>query len=457
MTRRLVIAMVALAAVVAVALAIPLALIVDNGARIEFVSGLERDTLITASKLSSQEPLQWQSTVDATAEATGARVVVVDSNGTLVADSDRSDVDRSFDRTELTEALSGNLASDVRYSQTLQQDLRYVAAPVVQGGTITAAVRLSLPEAEVTAIVNRTRLTLLLFVVSVMAAAALLAWILATSISAPLRNLARVAEDLPDDLSLRAAPAGPREVRGIATALNRTAERLGALISRQQRVAADASHHLKTPLTGIRLRLEAIEDTAAEDRVRREAAAATAEVDRLHRRIDQVLALARADAGATITVCDVAAVVSARCAEMASIAAGRGLVIDLTIDEGPHEARAATGAVESIIDELISNALDYASTRIVVSVHGSNEAVSPTDAVGPGEVVVQVEDDGPGIPEGEHELVFARFTRGTAAVPGGSGMGLALVRELARASGGDAAVAAADSAGCRIVVTLPRP
>lgn len=448
MTRRLVIAMAALVAVVAVALAVPLAVIVNNDSRTIFVAGLENDTLRTASVLASQPPAEWQVTVDATAARTGARVLVVDTDLVLVADSDRTGVDRTFDRPEITAALAGNLASDVRYSQTLQQELRYVAAPVVQAGEVVAAVRLSLPESEVADVVARTRLTLIIFVVAVVIAAGLVAWLIAASIAAPLRRVAEVAEDLPDDLSLRASADGPAEVRSIATALNRTAARLGELISRQQRVAADASHHLKTPLTGIRLRLEAIEDTASDDDVRREAAAAMAEVDRLHRRIDQMLALARADAvdGAEAVVMDVATVVAERCAEFDPVARERGLVISVHVPDEPVTARAPLGAVERAADEVLSNALDYARTSIIVSVSAS-----------PDGAVVTVSDDGRGVAPEDRDRIFERFVRGSDAVAGGSGVGLAIVRELARAAGGDAVAEVADSGGCRIRVMWPRP
>lgn len=446
MTRRLIIAMAALVAVVAVALAVPLALIVERDSRTIFVAGLENDTLTTASVLASQPPADWQSTVDATAASTGARVVVVDTDRVLVADSDQSGVDRTFDRPEITAALNGNLASDVRYSQTLQQDLRYVAAPVVQAGEVVAAVRLSLPESDVSDVVARTRFTLIGFVIAVVVAAGLVAWLLAASIAAPLRRVAEVAEDLPDDLSLRASPDGPAEVRSIATALNRTAARLGDLIARQQRVAADASHHLKTPLTGIRLRLEAIEDTASDDDVRLEAAAAMAEVDRLHRRIDQMLALARADSadGDEGVITDVASAVAECCAQFEPVARERGLVIVVQVPDRPVPARAPLGAVERATDEVLANALDYARTAITVNV----------SAVRAG-AIVTISDDGPGIPEGDRERIFERFVRGSAAVPGGSGVGLAVVRELARASGGDAVAEVADAGGCRIAVTWP--
>ena len=227
MTRRLVLAMSLLVAVVAIALAVPLVIVVGTDQRAAFVADLEVDTLSAASLLSSEPTSQWASTAEAIAAQSGARVVVVDVDRNLIADSDDSDLDRSFDRPEINAALEGELSSDVRSSVTLGQDLRFVAAPVVQDLGIVAAVRLSLPESIVDEEVRETAQWLIVFVFCVVVAAGLVAWLLARSISSPLNRLAGVALELPEDLRLRADEStGPVEVRAVARALNSTALRL---------------------------------------------------------------------------------------------------------------------------------------------------------------------------------------------------------------------------------------
>ncbi len=445
MTPRLVAAMAGLVALVAVALAIPLSAIVDSDEREMFIARLEIDALSTASLLASQPTSAWESIALSAAERTGARVVVVDGDRRLIADSDLTDLDRSFDRAEIDQALDGFLASDVRFSQTLGLNLRYVAAPVVQDEQIVAAVRLSLPNSVVDDVVNRTRLALALFVAAVVVAAALLAWVLAYSIATPLRRVADVADDLSDDLQVRADEgSGPREVRSVARALNRTAGRLAGLLQRQERVAEDASHHLRTPLTGVRLRLEAIEDTAQQEAVQREATAAIAEVDRLTRRIEQVLALARSDAGSDIVRVDLLEIVQDRVASASARAKVEGIRFDLDVASGVDRVMAGEGAIARVIDEMIGNALNYARSMIRVT-------VQQVDA----RVQMCVDDDGPGVNESECESIFERFTRGSQSIPGGSGLGLALVRETARSSGGDAWAQRSDLGGLRVCTTWP--
>jgi signal transduction histidine kinase len=437
--------MTAVAALVAVALAVPMVLLVASDQRSAFVSQLEVETLAAASVLASQPQSAWPDTVEDISAQAAARVVVVDDSLVLVADSDNTGLDRSFDRPEVQSALEGSLTSSVRFSDTLGADLRYVAAPVVKDERVVAAVRLSLPETAVTDAVRRTELWLGVFVIAVVLAAALVAWLLARSIAAPLEDVADIARVLPEDLDLRAEEGrGPKEVRDVATALNSTAGRLGDMISRAQRVAADASHHLRTPLTSIRLRLEAIEDTADDPRIRGEAAAATAEVDRLTRRIDQVLALAKSDASTLGAVnSDASLLVADRIAAADPLAVERNVVIESNI-EPDLVVRTLPGLVGRSVDELLGNALAYARSRVIVSLAPSADLV-----------ILRVEDDGPGVSESDRGRIFERFARGSAANPGGSGLGLALVSEGAVASGGSVRAERSAMGGLAVIVGWP--
>ena len=445
MTRRLVLAMTTLAGLVAIALAIPLASIAATNVRSAFIAQLEIDTLGTASVLASQPISEWAETVRIASERTGARVVVVDTDRVLIEDSAQTPLDRAFDRPEVDQALAGSLNSDVRPSATIGTELRYVAAPVVQAMDVVAAVRFSLLEDEVDAQVTRTQLWLVAFVIAVVVAAGLLAWLIARSIAGPLNRLSDVAAALPDDLALRASEAdGPPEVRAVARVLNSTAERLAGILQRTERVAADASHHLRTPLTGVRLRLEAIEETTSQADVRKQAMAATAEVDRLTRRIEQVLALARSDARTgLVESTDATAVARDRVSQAELIADDRGLTLDASIGAG-IVVSCGVGTFARVLDELLSNAYSYATSRIRVELRGGPDAVRLT-----------VEDDGPGIAEVEREAVFDRFVRGSGSVPGGSGLGLALVREAARGVGGDAVASRSTLGGLRVDVSWP--
>jgi signal transduction histidine kinase len=434
-----------LAAGVALALAIPMGIVISQDQHSAFISQMQVDTLSTSVALSAQPETQWQNTADKVSVKTGARVVVVNVDSALIADSDLSGVDRSFNRPEITQALAGTVTSDERLSVTLGTDLRYVAAPVVKLGKIVAAVRLTLPEYEVTNVVRKTQFALTAFVLAVMFFAALVAWLIARSIAAPLSRVAEVAEHLPDDLSLRADERdGPVEVQAVSRALNITAERLTGILERTQAVAADASHHLKTPLTGVRLRLEAIEEISNQEDVRTEAVRATAEVDRLTHRIDQVLALARTDSGEFLQGrCVASEVIADRVEEASVIADERGLILETSIDAN-LEVQISQAPLAAVMDELLGNAFNYAKSVVKVTLTTQGNMA-----------VLEVEDDGPGLAIAEMSVVFNRFVRGTSAKLGGSGLGLALVRETARACGGDAIAMPSELGGLVIRTTWP--
>ncbi len=438
--------MTTLVAVIALALAIPLGLAISNYERESFISSLEFDTLTTASVMSSEPYVDWQATADTTAERTGARVVVVNSNLTLIADSDSSGVDRMFDRPEIEAALAGELASDVRPSVTLNDDLRYVAAPIVQNFKVVAVVRLSLSESAVDSEVLIAELWLIAFVASVIVAAGLVAWLLSRSIARPVDALTEVVEQLPQDLSIRADENhGTKEIRQAANALNATASRLEGLLSRTQRVAADASHHLRSPLTGVRLRLEAISDVSQDPEITLNANEAIAEVDRLAHRIDQIMLLTRSDSGIlNLRTESLSRIVQERLESAKVIAQEKGVEIIAEMED--CSVIVPAGTCSRIIDELLGNALKYAASEIQVSV--------TTDAT---YATLTVSDNGQGLPAGEDLThIFQRFYRASNSTPGGSGLGLALVQESARMAGGDAySERGTDGTGLVLKVRLP--
>lgn len=441
MTRRIVIAMALVAATVAIALAVPLALIVARDQRAAFVASLETRTLATAAALGAAPATSWAEIADNVAQQSGARVVVIDANSILVTDSAGVDEDRAFDRPEVQTALEGSMASGVRASQTLGSDLRYVTAPVIEGGSVVAAVRLSMPDDEVSAAILRTQLWLAVFTGAVVIAASLFAWFISRAMVRPLARVAHVAQELSTDLGQRADEVrGPSEVRDVATALNATASRLGTLLHGAQRVAADASHHLRTPLQGVRLRLEAIEELAERPDIQANATAAIEEVDRLARRIDQVLALARSDVDTTPVNSDLARVVTERIAAAAPIL--QPFEVTARIDPNVN-VRALPGSIARTIDELIGNAAQYAKAHIDIEVRLDGQFGR-----------LDVRDDGPGIQASALASVFERFVRGPGARPGGSGLGLALVKEGAEAVGGSAWAESCPEGTC-IVVRWP--
>ena len=180
----------------------------------------------------------------------------------------------------------------IRHSVDLGGDLLVVASPVLADRQVVGTVRLSQPMAAVDARVRRSWEAIAAVAAVVAIVGLAVAWGLATSLARPLHSLAGTAERLGQgDLSARAEAAGPPDVAAVAVELNRMAAELTALLDAQREFVANASHQMRTPLTGLRLRLEALATGPPPDP---EAELALREVDRMSDLVADLLVLARA-------------------------------------------------------------------------------------------------------------------------------------------------------------------
>ncbi len=436
MTRRISLAMTLLTGLLVIAMSIPLVVVFRSYQYDRLSLGLERDALVISGDLGSIPPAQWPALVNSYESRTGVRVTVVDAQSKVLTDSEGATVGSDFQRTEMASALKGGIAAGVRYSTTLSTELRYVAVPIKDGSQVIGAVRLSVPETEVQQDVRALVYALITILALVLIAALLASWGLARALSRPLARLTDGAARVGENPSARVGNVkGPREVQNVADALDETAGKLDAMLDRSRAVAADASHHLRTPLAAMRLRLETIADTAGSPETVAQAEAAMLEVDRLTRRVDQVLALATAETAAENVIVDVGESAHTRTIDWEGLASERG--ITLLCDYVAAPVRTPIGEVERILDELVGNALDYAQSQVRIDVTDDGQRVR-----------LEVRDDGPGIPPDERERVFTRFTRGSQSIPGGTGLGLALVRQAALASGGDVKIVDSETGAC---------
>ncbi len=383
------------------------------------------------------------------ARAVRGRVLIVDEEGTLLADSSPTSRPGAAyaSRPEIAAALRGEVTQTRRRSQTLGTELLATAAPVIERGRARGAVRVTQGVTSVNRAVRRSWVGLgaiggLVLVLGLVAGA-----LIARRIARPIVRLEQAAGSVAaGNLEVRARVEGSTEQRALARTFNSMTERLSTLLAAQRDFVADASHQLRTPLSGMRLRLEEARADAVEPGQRAELDAALVEADRLAEIVNDLLELSRAGEGgrpAATTEPEAAARRAAARFSGPAEAAGCALSVVVSAADPPTPVVGHPADLDRILDVLIENALAYApGAGIELTAAGCE---------------IRVRDHGPGIEPSESETVFERFHRGAAgrSGPPGTGLGLAIARDLARRWGGDVTLEPAPGGGAHAVVRLP--
>ncbi|HEX5586165.1 MAG TPA: ATP-binding protein [Acidimicrobiia bacterium] len=474
MKRRLLWSYLSITAFVLLVLEIPLGVSYANSVQRRITSDLQHDAFALAIR--TQEPLDSLATSPASLghlqtlardyhASAGGRVVIVDAEGHAVADSDRAaaldEVGAApafANRPEVAAALGGAQVSGQRWSRTLDADLLYVALPVASADGIQGAVRITFPASVIGDRIREIWLLLAATGGVVLGIVFLVSQLLARSITRPLGDLQGAAGQLgAGHLSVRAeVPRGPVELTDLAESFNATAARLEQLVNAQRGFVADASHQLRTPLAALRLRLEILESDVS-GAVADDLDGALAEVERLSRLVDALLALARAEQARSVPVpVSLDDVVAGRCEAWDAFAAERHVRVESVVTGNPW-ALATPGRLEQVVDNLLNNALEVAP---------QGSAVRLTASAGIDRVTLVVSDEGPGMTPEERARAFDRFWQSGVARRDGRpnghfGLGLAIVRELVVGDGGDVTLEPAhvgheDSPGLAVTVLLRR-
>ncbi len=478
MTRRLLASYLLITALVLVVLEVPLGLFFQQGELDRLTADTERDAtvLITAYEddLEARAPVDPGPAQRYTVQ-TGVRVVVVDRLGAAVVDTG-NETGRDFStRPEFMAALAGDRATGTRFSTDLDTELLYVALPVASGGVVHGAIRLTLDTEQVTARIQRFWWGLAGIAALVLAMVIAVGWATARSISRPILQLQETALRFSGgDLSVAEPIVGaPPEIERLDEAMTTMARRLDRLLSQQRSFVADASHQLRTPLTALRLRLENLEATTADQNVGDEIAATIDETDRLTALVNDLLQLATAERPSIPMTVPIVDIVAERVGTWTALAEQSNVVLSLATHCGEHTtAVAVPGAIEQMLDNLIDNAIAAIdSGRPPVDPAAVDPAavdpaavdparVSVVIAADPSSVSLQVVDDGPGLDPGDRLHAFERFWRGAAPAAGprppGSGLGLSIVKGLADASGATVALGSNTDGGLTVTVVFRR-
>ncbi|MBA4864330.1 HAMP domain-containing histidine kinase [Streptomyces sp. PSKA54] len=460
MTYRLLRSYLTLAALVLVALVWPLGHFYIRSEQTRAIASLEHDAEALAAF--ADHLIETDSTdrlprlARENAARTGGRVVVVDSTGRLFAawpPLEPGEAAGLSTRPEIATALRGGSRAGVRRERSRRGELVHLAVPTRPGPAVRGAVRLTVPGSSVDGNSGRVWGFLALVGAAVLALAAVAAVALARWIGRPVRYLEETAARIAaggDLVVPERTVSGPPELRRLTETLRTTARRLQYLLTAQGAFAGEASHQLRTPLAALRLRLENLERDVA-PRSLPDWEAALTETDRLARTTETLLAMARLDeASLEPEPLDLDAAVARHVRTWAPLAAESG--VRLTASGGPvGRVWAVPGGVEQVLDNLLANAVRAAPPGSTVVVH--RLARRPRRGLPP-IVELHVVDQGPGLDAAQRERAFDRFWRAPDAPKGGTGLGLPLVRQLARASGGEALLLPAPGRGLDATVVL---
>ena len=192
------------------------------------------------------------------ADSVSGRVLVVDGKGNVLADSAGSgELGTDYSRRpEIAAALRGDAFQRARHSDTLSTDILATAVPILRSGRPNGAVRVTQSVAAVHRAVRRTLGGLALIAGVVLALGLLAGLVIARQIARPMRRLTLAAREIAHgDLDHRAPVEGSAEQRSLAQSFNEMTDKLARAVATEKRFVADASHQLRTPLTGLRLRL----------------------------------------------------------------------------------------------------------------------------------------------------------------------------------------------------------
>jgi signal transduction histidine kinase len=349
-------------------------------------------------------------------------------------------------RPEIATALNGRPSQGTRHSDSLDEDLLYTAVPIVRASRPAGVVRVTQSVDEVQHEVRTDVIALVGVGVVALLLGLGVAWLLAGSLARPLRGLARAARRVAGgDLDARARVEGSAEQREVASSFNEMTGRLARALRAQQEFVANASHQLRTPLTGLRLRLEAAAHKARDPDVARELEAAERETERLARLLAELLTLARERERPEAVAIELAEVAEAARERWEAPAEMSGHALEVR----PGERAVVASSREDlgvILDNLVENALDYSPPQTTVTIEwGASDYA-----------YLAVLDQGPGVEPDERDRVFERFYRGEAArATAGTGLGLAVVEALARRWGGEVSLDNRREGGARVEVRLP--
>lgn len=395
--------------------------------------------------------------VERSLAGTNIRGVVTNASYTVLYDTNGESelIGKVFMRDVLKRALDGEQAD---ITTTTDQNMRLisVAVPVEVGGEIMGGVYLAESINTIDETIYSTRTSLIVFSVLIIVLVGMLSLGMSYIITSPMEEFKNVAKEISKgDFSKRLEVRGHSEIAQMAETLNYMCDELGLLEEKRRKFVSDASHELKTPMAGVKLICDSLVSAENLDpaMVKEFLSDMSDEVDRLTRIVERLLVLTKLDAGDVelkLEETDIKMLINQVVKKLTPIATSKDIVIYTNYHDYDFQPILLDyDKIYEAIYNISDNAIKYSPEGGFVHI----DVTADSDYL-----TIQIEDNGPGIPEEERDRVFERFYRlddSRARDTGGTGLGLAITKEAVLMHGGAIDVRNASDIGSIFTVILP--
>lgn len=427
----------------------------------QIIANAMRDPIQRGGEQESSGGRSINNLVASYAQDTDARVTLLDPQFNVLQSSEASVPLRSEENyPELTAARAGGEHFDIRWDDESRAERLFVAAAASDDRQyVIGLIQLSVPMAPIYAKIQRTWLDLIMIGGAVLLVTVLASFVLARQIAVPVQHLTITSEEIAQGhLDERVAPSGPDEIRRLGLAFNSMAERVQEMLSRQREFVDNAAHELRSPLTGLRLRIEMLQSHGKDnaDLTQRYLGQMEHEVGYLQRLVDHLLMLASVEEKRTPAprvALDIAPLLYQVVDEVSVLAQQARVAVQSDVPAHLPCVQANPEQMSIVLRNLLDNAVKYTSAGGTITIGTQVEG---------NQLAIRIADTGSGIPTEALPHIFDRFyrvnaarSRSSALDPGGAGLGLALVQAIVQAHEGRIEVASQVGQGSTFTVYLP--
>ncbi|MDD6762797.1 MAG: ATP-binding protein [Clostridiales bacterium] len=400
--------------------------------------------------------LRFEDIITRSLAGTNIRGVITNNSYTVLYDtnSEAAMTGKVFMRSVLKRALDGEQA-DLMFNSDSGKTAT-VAVPVENGTEIIGGVYLAENVSSINDTISAIKTSLIVFCVMIVFVLGILSIGVSYIITQPFSEFTEVAKAISKgDFSRRASVKGMNEIAEMGRALNYMCDELNELDEKRKNFVSDVSHELKTPMAGIKLLCDTLVEAGNPDMetVREFLGDMSQEIDRLTRLINRLLTLSRLDAGKNRSCSDVdiCALCGGVVRSLGKLSAEKAIIP--VLDTGILDKLIIIADYDKIYEavyNIVDNAIKYTPPNGNVTVRVDEDEEN---------CIIDVEDNGPGIPEGEKTKIFDRFYRlddSRARDTGGTGLGLAIAKEAILLHGGTIGVTDAPDGGSVFRIQLPK-